>query len=155
MALKNGDEAPDFTLTSNKMEPVSLNSYKGRNVVLLFYPFAFSPVCTNECKTMTADHSKFTRLNAQVLGISIDSTWTQKAFAEAYNVSYPLLSDFNKEVTRSYGVIYEDLGGNKGVAKRSAFILDKDGVVRYAWVSEDPKVEPNYSEIEGVLKELE
>ena len=137
MTLKIGDIAPDFTLKSkNKTgEPtdIKLSEYKGKNVVILFYPLSFTGVCTNEMCSITAGFNEYANLNAEVLGISVDSMFTQEAWAKANNITITLLSDFNKEVSKAYGAYYDEFVlGMKGVAKRSAFVINAEGVIQYA-----------------------
>ena len=155
MALKVGDVAPDFTLTATgPKEQVTLGEFRGQPVVVLFFPFAFSPVCTDELCSVQSEWDQYAGLGAQVLGISVDSIYVQRAFAEANGIKVPLLTDFNKEVAPKYGAYYEQLGNWKGVAKRAAFVVDRAGRVAYAWVSEDPKVKPDPNEIRTVLAGL-
>lgn len=154
MALEVGQQAPDFTLKSTgDQDQVRLSDSKGKNVVLLFFPFAFSPVCTDELCGVSDNFSEFADLDADVMAVSVDSPFANQAFAEAENIRIPLLSDFNKDVSEKYGVLY-DLGDFKGVAKRSAFIIDKNGVIQYAWSSDDPKQVPDFNEIKNRLAEL-
>lgn len=154
-ALEVGVKAPDFTLPSTVEEKFSLSEHFGKeNVVLSFYVFDFSPVCTKEMCSFRDDLAGLEKLNARVVGISIDSLWSHKAFAESLGIKFPLLSDFNKEVSRKYGVLYEDLRGLRGVSKRSVFVVDRAGVIRYRWVSEEPGKEPNYMEIQQILKSI-
>jgi len=96
--------------------------------------------------------TEFTAIKARVLGINVDSPYAQKAWVQQLNLNFPLLSDFNKEMSKAYGVLYEDLGGLRGVAKRSAFVLDREGIIRYKWVSEDPKKLPDLEAIKKVLR---
>lgn len=153
MAVETGQKAPDFTLLDTDFKPRSLKEFVGtKNVVLVFFPAAFSSVCTKELCTFRDNMSKFNRLNANVIGISVDTPFTQKAFAEHNKLTFTLLSDFNKEVIKLYDVVLQDLRGLKGLAKRAVFIIDKEGIVRYKWVSDNPGVEPNYDEI---VKQLE
>ena len=157
MAARVGDKAPDFRLpATGPQDTISLGEFRGKkNVVLLFFPFAFSPVCTDEmCALRDTYYQQFNDLDAQVLGISVDSPYTLKAWAEQQKFTFPLLSDFNKEVAKAYDVYYEQLGNFRGVAKRAAFVIDKDGVIRYRWVTDDPKVLPDQEEIRRVLAEL-
>lgn len=155
MALNVGDKAVQFQLPATTGEAVSLEDFRGKqNVVLLFFPFAFSPVCTEEMCGIRDDMARYQELNAAVLGISVDSPFTLKAWAAAENLNFPLLSDFNKEVAPKYGAFYDELRGFKGVAKRAAFVVDKEGVVRYAWVTDDPAVKPSFEEIQQVLNSL-
>ena len=155
MPVKPGDPAPDFTLKNTALEEVSLSSFRGRqNVVLLFVPLAFTGVCTQELCDITQGMSAYEGLDAQVLGISVDSPFSQKAWAEKEGIGIPLLSDFNKEVSAAYGAQYDELLGFRGVAKRSAFVIDKEGVVRFASVSDDAKVLPDFQAIQACLKSL-
>ncbi len=153
MTVDVGQKAPDFTLLDTDFKLRSLKEFIGsKNVVLVFFPAAFSSVCTKELCTFRDSMSKFNMLNANVIGISVDTPFTQKAFAEQNKLTFTLLSDFNKEVIKLYDVVLQDLRGLKGLAKRAVFIIDKNGIVRYKWVSDNPGIEPNYNEI---VKELE
>jgi len=158
MSVAVGQEAPDFTLkqkTADGLKDVSLSSFRGKkNVVLLFVPLAFTSVCTDELCSVSGGLSDYDGLDAEVLGISVDSPFAQEAWAKASNITIPLLSDFNKTVSAAYGAQYEDLLGFKGVAKRSAFIVDRSGVVRFASVSDDAKVVPDFNAIKQCLKGL-
>mgnify|MGYP006295266057 CR=1 FL=1 len=150
-----GDKAPDFALKNQNNEDRSLSAFEGeKNVVLLFFPFAFSSVCTEELCTMRDNMKIYDDLNAEILGISVDSFFTLGEFKKAQNLNFDLLSDFNKEVSESYGVLYDEFFGNKGVSKRSAYVIDKKGTVRYAWVSEDAGVQPSYNDIKVTLDEI-
>ncbi len=148
-----GEKAPDFTLPDQDLKPRSLSEFRGKKVVLAFYPGAFTSVCTKEMCTLRDSMNRFNELDAVVLGISVNDPFTQKAFAEANKLNFTLLSDYNREVIKKYGVYHEDFIGLKGytAAKRAVFILDKEGVIRYKWVSDDPTKEPDYGEI---VKEL-
>ena len=155
MKITVGDQAPDFTLTSDAKEEISLSDYKGKNVVVLFFPLAFTGVCTTELCTMRDDLSTYGDLNTQILAISVDSPFTLEQFKNSQNYNFPLLSDFNKEASESYGSIYEEFAfGMKGVSKRSAFVIDKEGIVRYAEVLENAGEEPNYEDIKATLSRL-
>ncbi|MHB9145704.1 MAG: peroxiredoxin [Symbiobacteriia bacterium] len=155
MTLKVGDTAPDFTLKgTGEKEDITLSELGGKPTVVLFFPFAFSPVCTDELCSVQSEWDLYESLGAQVLGISVDSLYTQKAFASANKINFPLLADFNKEVAPKYGAFYEQLGPWKGVAKRAAFVVDRNGKVAYAWVSDDPKVKPDPNAIRTVLSGL-
>ncbi len=150
-----GSKAPDFTLPSTIGDKFTLSEHLGKeNVVLSFYVFDFSPVCTKEMCSFREGLTELEKLNSRVVGISIDSLWSHRAFAQSLDIKFPLLSDFNKEVSRKYGVLYEDLRGLRGVSKRSVFVVDKSGTIRYRWVSEEPGKEPNYPEIQQVLRTL-
>jgi len=158
MSLKVGDSAPKFELFNHNTEKVSLEQFKGRNVVLLFFPLANTSVCTKEMCTFRDELKVYENLDAQVLGISVDSPFALKMFAEKNNYNFPLLSDFNKEVSASYGALYDVFVPGKfdfkGVSKRSAFIIDKDGVIQYAEVLESAGDEPNYTAIKETLEKL-
>lgn len=155
MFVKIGEKAPSFTLYSSDKEQVALENFQGKNVVLLFFPLAFTSVCTAEMCTMRDDIGNYEGLNAQVLAISVDSPQTLHRFKQDQNLNFTLLSDFNKEVSRSYGVLYEEFVlGMKGVSKRSAFVIDKEGIVRYAEVLESAGNLPNFEAIKGTLSQL-
>ena len=155
MTLSVGTTAPDFTLktkTPEGLSEVSLSSHKeSSSIVLLFFPFAFTGVCTEETCSVRDDLSAYENLNAKVYGISVDSPFAQEAMALKENLNFPLLSDFNKETSLAYGVLYEDFIGFKGVSKRSAFVISKDGEILFAWSSEDPKQLPDFEAIKAVL----
>ena len=154
MTVAVGDRAPDFTLKNADLEEVSLSSMRGKNVVVLFFPLAFTSVCTEELCGVSASIDDYKGLDAEILGISVDSPFSLQAWAEKEGITIQLLSDFNKEVSDAYGSQYEDLLGFRGVAKRSAFVVDKEGVVRFASVSEDAKVVPDFAAIKGCLESL-
>jgi len=154
--LSVGQKAPDFTLPDTELKPRRLKDFLEKNVMLAFYPGAFTSVCTKEMCTFRDSIVKLSDLKAQVVGISVNDPFSNKAFAERNMLSFPLLSDYNREVIGLYGVASKDFAGLKGytAAKRSVFIVDRTGTVRYVWISEDPRVEPNYGEIERVLEEI-
>lgn len=156
MTIEVGRQAPDFTLPHKPGEaPVQLSEYRGdKNVVLLFFPLAWSPVCTNELSATRDSYTQYAEVDAEVLGISVDSPFTLQAWAADQGFQFPLLSDFNKRVSEEYGVLYEDLLGLRGVAKRAAFVVDKRGKVRYAEVCATPKDLPDLEAIRGVLQDL-
>jgi len=155
MSLKVGDKAPDFNLLNANNERVSLSSFKGKNVVVLFFPLANTGVCTKEMCTFRDELKSYENLNAQILGISVDSPFTLKLWAEKNNYTFPLLSDFNKEAATSFGALYDIFAPGKldfkGVAKRSAFVIDAEGKIKYAEVLENAGDEPSY---EGIQKAL-
>ena len=159
MSLSVGDQAPGFTLKrkhADGLDDVSLSDYQGqKNVVILFFPLAYTSVCTDELCSVSQGLEAYDNLNAQVLGISVDSPFAQEAWANTNDITIPLLSDFNKEVSAAYGSQFEDLLGFKGVAKRSAFVVDKNGVVQFASVSDDPKVVPDFEAIKACLEGLD
>ncbi len=163
MALKVGDKAPDFELTTKTAEgpkKVKLSSNFGqRNSVLLFFPMAFTGVCTKEMCEISAGLGQYTQLNAAVCGISGDNPFAQAAWAEKEKITVPLLADYEHKVAQAYGVAYTsflpaknlDMGG---VPKRSAFVVDQQGVIRYAEVNEDPGKLPNFEAIKQTLAQL-
>ncbi len=149
MALQPGQKAPDFTLFSSDKKPVSLSDYSGKNVVMLFFPMAFTSVCTAELCEMRDNIATYTNLNAEVVGISVDSPFTLAKFKEEQALPFPLLSDFNKEVSTEYGSLYETFAfGMNGVSKRSAFVVDGQGVIQYAEVLENAGEVPNFAGIQ-------
>ena len=157
MALAVGSSAPDFSLTHKiGQEPVTLSGTLGEGpVVLLFFPLAFSGVCTDEICQMAEDYSRWQEVGAKVLGISTDSAFVNAKFAEETNVLFPLLSDFNREAMTAYGVRNDDFFGMKGVANRSAFVIAQDSTVAYAWSSEDSGVMPPFDEVFEAVRGLE
>ena len=151
-----GQKAPDFTLPDTNLKPRRLREFLSKNTVLAFYPGAFTSVCTKEMCTFRDSLAKLSDLKAQVVGISVNDPFSNGAFAKANMLTFPLLSDYNREVVRLYGVAATNFAGLKGytAAKRSVFIVDRQGIIRYKWVSEDPRIEPNYKEIERALEEI-
>ena len=155
MAVKIGKPAPDFSLFSDAKKEVKLSDLKGKNVVLLFFPQAFTGVCTAELCEMRDNLKKYESLNAQILAISVDSVFTLEKFKELQGYNFPLLSDFNKKVSKAYGSLYADFAfGMKGVSKRSSFVIDKEGIVRYAEVLEAAKNMPNFAALNQALTAL-
>ncbi|HKJ91091.1 MAG TPA: redoxin domain-containing protein [Oceanipulchritudo sp.] len=156
MALAKNTKAPTFTLkrkTSEGLEEVSLSENFGeKQTVLLFFPLSFTSVCENELCSVSGGLEAYSDLDAVVWAISVDSPFAQEAFANSAGIGIPLLSDFNKEVAAAYNVLYEDLLGLRGVAKRSAFVVNKEGVITYSWSSDDPKQLPDFDEIQAALK---
>jgi glutaredoxin-dependent peroxiredoxin len=155
MSVDVGSKAPDFTLTNQDRQPVTLSGQRGKPVVLAFFPAAFSSVCTKEMCTFRDSLAKLAEADAQVYGISVDTFFTLKAFQDHEKLTFPLLSDFNKEVIRDYGVFNEDMIGLKGIAKRAVFVIDKDGIVRHREVLEDARNEPDYGKVFGALAALD
>jgi peroxiredoxin len=154
--IKVGDKAPDFSLPDTSLKARKLKDFAGKKVVLAFFPGAFTPVCTKELCAFRDSLARFNDLKAEVVGISVNDPFTQKGFANDNELTFTLLSDYNRDVVKLYGVAATDSLGLKGYtsAKRSVFVLDSKGIVRYAWVSEDPRVEPNYKEIEEALTKI-
>ncbi len=151
-----GEKAPDFTLVDTDIKPRRLSEYRGQKVVLAFFVGAFTSVCTKEMCAFRDSMARLIDLKAQVVGVSVNDPFSNKAFAEKNRLTFPILSDINREVIHLYNLESPDFAGIKGysVAKRSIFVLDKDGVIRYSWISENPAVEPDYSRIEQALAEI-
>ncbi|MEQ8525545.1 redoxin domain-containing protein [Gracilimonas sp.] len=150
------EKASNFTLKDTNNEDVTLEDYKGeKNVVLLFFPLAFSGVCTKELCSTRDNLKIYNSLDAEVLAISIDSFFTLRAFKEANNLNFKLLSDFNKEVSALYNSLYEDYFGMKGVSKRSVFVINKKGIVVHQEILEDSGKIPNLSKVQEVLASLD
>lgn len=155
MAAEVGSKAPDFTLVNQNREKVSLSDEYGKaNVVLAFFPGAFSGTCTKEFCNFRDTMSNFKNLNATVLGISTDTFFALKAWDEAQKLGFPLLSDYNKEVIPQYGVVNPDMVGLKNIAKRSVFVVDKGGIIRYREVLDDARNEPDYGRLDEALRTL-
>jgi len=157
MPLLIGQKAPDFTLYSSTKELVNLHDFAGsKNVLILFFPQAFTGVCTKELCAVRDDLSKYSTTNTQVLGISVDSIFTLAKYKEEQQYNFPLLSDFNKKVSTTYESIYPFFTDMKmeGVSKRSAFIIDKNGVIQYAEVLESAGDIPNFEAINNCLSQL-
>jgi peroxiredoxin len=154
MAADVGSKAPDFTLTNQDRQPVTLSAQRGKPVVLAFFPAAFSSVCQKEMCTFRDSLAQLGKADAQVYGVSVDTFFTLKAFQDQQKLNFPLLSDFNKQVIRDYGVFNEDMIGLKGIAKRAVFVIDKDGVVRHREVLEDARNEPDYEKVFAALSSL-
>ena len=154
--IKVGDRAPDFVLSGTDLKPRKLSDFLKQTVVLAFFPGAFTSVCTKEMCTFRDSLARLNNLKAQVVGISVNDPFSNKAFAEKNMLTFPLLCDYNREAVRLFGVELPDFAGLKGyvAAKRSVFIIDKQDTVRYAWVSDNPGVEPSYQEIEEILEQI-
>ena len=147
-----GQPAPDFTLYNSEKEKVSLSDYKGKNVLLLFFPQAFTGTCTKELCSTRDNIALYNKANAQVFGISVDSIFTLAKYKEDQQLNFPLLSDFNKNVSTEYGTLYDTFVFDmRGVSKRSAFVIDKAGIVRYAEVLETASDLPDFAAIQKTL----
>ncbi len=153
MAIKVGDKAPEFSLPDTEKKFRNLNEFLGKKTVLLFYPGAFTGACTNEMCSFRDSLSAFNSMNAQVVGISVDSPFANKGFAERNQINFPLLSDYKKEIIESYGIVQEDFAKISGLttAKRAVFALDAKGMVKYAWITDNPGVEPPYEEVKKAV----
>lgn len=155
MKIEVGSIAPDFSLYSSDREKVSLGDYKHKTVVLLFFPLAFTSVCTKELCNIRDNIGIYNSSKATVLAISVDSPQTLAKFKEDQKLNFLLLSDFNKTVSEKYGCLYEIFSMDmKGVSKRSAFVIDREGRIRYTEVLENASGEPDYEAIENCLRLL-
>lgn len=155
MHIQIGQTAPDFTLYDTNKQPVTLSEQTSKNVLLLFFPLAFTSVCTAELCSVRDNLKIYESLNAVPFGISVDSLYALKKYKEEQTLNFSLLSDFNKEVSSAYGTIYERWNfGMRGVSKRSAFVIDKSGVVQYAEVLENAGEQPDFSAIKEKLAAL-
>ena len=154
MSIDVGSPAPDFTLMNQDRQPVTLREQRGKPVLLAFFPAAFSSVCAKELCTFRDSLARLNDANAQVFGISVDTFFALKAFHDQEHLSFPLLSDFNKQVIRDYGVFNEDMIGLKGIAKRAVFVIDGNGIVRHREVLEDARNEPDYDKALGAVAQL-
>jgi peroxiredoxin len=152
-----GQKAPKFDLPDTEKKIRSLGEFIERGTVVLgFFPFAFSGTCDKEMCTFRDGFGTLQASGAQFAGISVDSSYSLKAFAQTYNLQFPLLSDFNKKVTKLYGVLHNPwvVLGYKGVAKRSVFVVDRRGILRYRWVTDVPSDEPPYQEVMKAVQRL-
>jgi glutaredoxin-dependent peroxiredoxin len=155
MKIEVGQTAPEFVLYDSEKKQVSLAGLRGQHVVLLFFPLAFTSTCTKELCSVRDNITWYNNAHATVLGISVDSLHTLARFKADQHLNFTLLSDFNKEVSTAYGSIYETFGyGMKGVSKRSAFVIDKEGIIRYAEVLDNASEVPDFEALQQVLKSL-
>jgi len=155
MKIEVGQAAPDFTLYDSEKNKITLSDQKGQNVVLLFFPLAFTSTCTAELCSVRDNISFYNNADAKVFGISVDSLHTLAKYKADQRLNFTLLSDFNKDVSTGYGSLYEMFGYNmKGVSKRSVFVIDKKGIVRYAEVLDNAGEQPNFKNISLILENL-
>lgn len=155
MPLTVGQKAPAFSLYDSEKKKVSLDDLKGKNVLLLFFPQAFTGTCTKELCSTRDNIALYEQVNAQVLAISVDSIFTLARYKDDQQLNFPLLSDFNKEVSKAYDCLYDTFVFDmKGVSKRSAFVIDKEGIIRYAEVLETASDLPDFSRVQKTLSEL-
>lgn len=155
MKIEKGQNAPDFSLYDSDRNKVTLSELRGKNVVLLFFPLAFTSVCTAELCSVRDNLSRYNESNAEVFGISVDSLHTLKRFKQDQQLNFRLLSDFNKEVSTAYGCLYDTFAFDmKGVSKRAAFVIDVDGIVQYAEVLENAGNQPDFGAIQSALKTM-
>ncbi len=156
MAIQVGQKAPEFTLVDTDKKVRSLHEFAGKPVVLLFYPGAFTGACTKELCTFRDALVQFNTMKAQVVAISVDSPFANKAFADQNKLAFPLMSDFTRAVSKQYCGVYADFAGVKGyeAAKRSVFVIDAGGTVRYVWITEAPGTEPPYEDVKAAVATL-
>ncbi len=155
MSLEINQLAPNFKLFNTEKKEISLSDYNGKNVVILFFPLAFTSTCTAELCHIRDNYTIYENLNAVILGISVDSLFTLGKFKEEQKLNFDLLSDFNKETSKAYGSLYEQFGfGMLGVSKRSAFVIDTTGILKYSEILENAGEQPNYDAIKNCLNSL-
>lgn len=155
MKIDIGQPAPDFTLFDSEKKQVTLSELKGHNILLLFFPLAFTSTCTKEMCSVRDNISFYNNADAKVFGISVDALHSLAKYKEEQQLNFTLLSDFNKDVSRLYDSIYEMFGYNmKGVSKRSAFVIDKSGIVRFAEVLDNASEVPDFKTIQQVLNDI-
>lgn len=156
MHIQAGQQAPDFSLFDSDKTKVSSTDLRGKNIVVLFFPFAFTGTCTAELCNVRDNISLYNNTHAQVFGISVDSLFTLAKYKSEQNLNFPLLCDFNKEASKAFGVLYETFPAFElqGVSKRASFVIDKEGVVRYAEVCASPGDLPDFNAIQQTLAEL-
>jgi peroxiredoxin len=155
MSVRIGEKAPQFTLYASDKSEVSLSDYKGQKVLLLFFPLAFSSTCTKEMCAMRDDISAYEAAGVQILAISVDSVYTLAQYKRKYKLPFPLLSDFNKEVSRAYGALHESFSlSMRGVSMRAGFVIDNKGTLRYSEILEKPGELPDFAALKEVLSRL-
>ena len=156
MAIAIGQAAPDFSLFDSEKNKITLSELKGKNVVLLFFPLAFTGVCTKELCSVRDNIATYNDTNAQVLGISVDSLFVLDKFKQEQNLNFPLLSDFNKQAATAFDVLYETFPAfeMQGVSKRAAFVIDKEGVIKYAEICATPGDLPDFAAIQSTLQNI-
>ena len=150
--IRPGQKAPDFALFDTEKKKISLSDYRGRNLLILFFPLAYTSVCTAELCSIRDNMSRYNSLDTDVIGICVDSLFTLKKFREDEKINFPLLSDFNREISALYGSIYDVFAFDmKGVSKRSAFLIDREGIVRYAEILDNAGELPSFEAIKRTL----
>ena len=156
MPVDVGQAAPDFSLYDTDRQQRTLSEFMGQNVVIAFFPGAFTGVCTTEMCTLRDSLSQFNSMNAQVIGISVDGAMVQKAFSDQNNLGFTVLSDFQRQAVSLYDVPLPNFAGMEGyvAAQRSVFVVDKEGIVKYRWVADSPGNEPNYEEVQRAVGQL-
>ncbi len=156
MVLSVGQPATDFTLIDTDMKSHTLSALRGKKAVIAFIPAAFTGVCSKEFCSFRDSLGRFKELDAAIIGISVDAPFSNKAFANANQLNFPILSDYTRAVAKSYAGVYENFAGMNGytAAKRSVFVVDREGIVRYAWISENPGMEPPYAEVQRAVSSI-
>jgi len=155
MKIKAGQQAPDFSLYDSDKNKITLSDFKGHHVLLLFFPAAFTGTCTKELCSVRDNIESYNNVNAKVFGISVDMIYSLAKYKEEQKLNFPLLSDFNKEVSKAYGCLYDTFSYEmKGVSKRAAFVVDRNGIIRYAEVLEKATELPNFEAIQKTLQSL-
>jgi peroxiredoxin len=156
MPVAEGQPAPDFTAPDTDRKARSLREFQGKKTVLAFFPGAFTGTCTRELCTFRDSLATFQGMGAQVVAVSVDSPFANKGFAERNNLPFPILSDYNRDIIRQYDLVLNNFAGLPGyaAAKRSVLVLDRSGIVRYRWVSDDPSIEPNYGQVKTALMQI-
>ena len=151
-----GSDAPDFTLPDHKREAVTLSALRGKNVVLAFFPAAFTGVCEKELCTFRDAVAQFNDIDASVFGVSVDAPFSNAAFAEKNGLNFQILSDYARTAVNAYGIAHDDFAGMAGytAAKRSVFVVDKEGKLRWSWVADNPGQEPDYDAVQAAVKAL-
>ena len=153
MQLQPGDKAPDFEMYADDRKLYRLDDFGGENLLLLFFPAAFSSTCTKEMGMVLEASRKYRKRKLKIAGVSVDSPWVLAKYRESEHLDFPLLSDFNKEASKAYGAYYENFMFNmKGVSRRAAFVIDKNGIIRYAEVLEDADTLPNFTAIQEIIE---
>lgn len=153
MAIRTGDTAPGFELACKPGETINVGDHIGsKPVVLLFFPLAFSPTCTDEMCAMRDDWAAWSSLDATVFGLTCDSPFITDKFRQDLEIPFPILSDFNRDVCKSWGAVHDDLFGMRDVPKRACFVIDATGTVAYDWVSDDPGVMPDLAAVRAALE---
>lgn len=154
--LNTGTKAPNFSLLNPKRETVTLESMRGKKVIVAFFPAAFTGVCTKEMCNFRDSLAQLNGMNAQVVAISVDNPFTNGAFVEKNNLNFPVLSDYSRETVNAYDVALPDFAGMKGyvASKRAVFVVDGDGTIRYAWEGPNPGVEPDYAAVKDAVEKI-
>jgi peroxiredoxin len=154
--LEANSQAPSFTLLDGARKPVSLSDFQGKTAVLVFFPAAFTGVCTKELCSFRDSIAVFNDVGASVLGICVDAPFSNAAFAEKNGLNFPILSDYDRKAVRAFGIAHDDFAGMAGytAAKRSVFVVDGSGTIRYSWVAPNPGVEPSYDEVKAAVTAL-